>query len=69
MLKALFFDPPGVRLRVIDVLRDRRSKAQLEAARHLAQARLDAELQALWERRVRDNVQRREAARLRAVAA
>jgi hypothetical protein len=65
MLKDLLFGPQRCRLRVIGVTRDRRDKAQLEAARALEQARLDATLQERWELRVRDNVERREAARQR----
>ena len=67
MLRELFLAPPRCRLRVIGITRDRRGKAQLEAARALEQARLDAILQERWELRVRDNVERRERAELRRI--
>ncbi len=51
---------PLVRFRIFSPRHDPRTKAQLEAARYIDQARADAALQALFEARVAANVERRE---------
>lgn len=53
------------RLRIFNWRQDRRSPAQLAAVRATEQARADRELELEWERRVAENVRRRELARLR----
>ncbi len=50
-------------LRVFNWSRDRRSPAQLAAARAIEQARLDRALEHEWERRVAENLRRRALAR------
>lgn len=41
-----------IKFRVVDVTRDRRSKAQFEAERAMLQASADATLEKLWQKRV-----------------
>lgn len=54
------------RLRIFNWRLDRRSPAQLGAERALEQARADRALELEYERRVAENVRRRELARRRA---
>lgn len=49
---------------ITGITQDRRTKAQLESARHIAQERLDQAVELEWRRRVQANLLRRRDARV-----